>query len=152
MEPKLKVGNIILSKSVKDVSKLEEGDIITYEGLVGGYAGKTITHQVTVEPYQYGDKYYLQTMGIANGYNDPEISEDQVIGKMVCKIPLLGLLYNFFITPWGLVLILAFLAFLFVSEIFNLKKLLKEKKTLDEEERKKRKERFRNRKRNEQDL
>lgn len=148
MEPTLKVGNIILSKSVRDVSKLEEGDIITYEGEVGGYAGKTITHQVTVEPYLYGDKYYMQTMGVANGYNDPEISEDQVIGKMVCKVPLLGFLYNFFITPWGLVIILALLVFLFVSEVFNMKNLLKEKKEYEEEERKKRKERFRKRNRN----
>lgn len=134
MEPRLKVGNIILSKSVKDVSKLESGDIITYEGTVGSYSGKLITHQVTVEPYTFGDKYYLQTMGIANGYNDPEISEDQVIGKMICKIPILGFIYNFFVTPWGLVLILLFLAFLFISEIFNLRKLIKEKKSQNKQE------------------
>ena len=134
MEPKLKVGNVILSKSVDDVSKLEEGDIITYEGEVGGYAGKLITHQVTVEPYQYADEYYLQTMGIANGYNDPEISESQVVGKMVCKVPFLGFIYNLFITPWGLVIILVFLAFLFISEIINLRRLLKEKKNLNETE------------------
>lgn len=134
MEPKLKVGNIILSKSVKDISKLEEGDIITYEGEVGSYAGKNITHQVTVEPYQIGDMYYLQTMGIANGYNDPEISGDQVIGKMICKVPFLGFLYNFFITPWGLVLILVFLAILFVSEILNFKRLINVKKGLKEKD------------------
>lgn len=126
MTPTLEVGDIILSKSVDDVTELKVGDIITYRGEVGGYAGKTITHEVTVEPYESGGKFYLQTMGIANGYADPEISEDQVIGKMVCTLPVLSSVYSFFMTPWGLAVILGFLAVLFINEVFTLRRLVKE--------------------------
>ena len=126
MEPKLKVGDIILSKEIDDITKIEQGDIITYNGEVGDFAGKTITHEVVVAPYLTDDTYYLQTKGTANDYPDPEIREDQVIGSMVCSLGVLSKLYNFFITPWGLIVILGFLAILFINEIFALRQLVKE--------------------------
>lgn len=126
MVPKLEVGDIILSKRVDGITTLKQGDIITYYGEFGDYAGKTITHEVTVEPYESDGTYYLQTRGIANDYPDPEIREDQVIGKMISKIPILSAVYNFFITPWGLAVILGFLAVLFINEVFALRQLVKE--------------------------
>lgn len=126
MVPKLEVGDIILSKRIDDITTLKQGDIITYNGEFGSYAGKTITHEVIVEPFQSNDTYYLQTKGIANDYPDPEIREDQVIGKMISTIPLLSAIYNFFMTPWGLIVILGFLAVLFINEIFALRQLVKE--------------------------
>ena len=147
MEPELEVGNIILSKRVKDITTLKVDDVITYEGEVGSYADKMITHAVAVEPYQYGDTYYLQTRGIANGYNDPEISEEQVIGKMVCVVPLLGALFNFFTTKFGLAFVLIFLAILFFNEAVTLWDLCKkkdtDKKATDEKSEKKRRTRSR---------
>lgn len=128
MEPELSVGDIILSKRVKDVTALEVGDIITYKGQEGSYEGKTITHEVAIEPYEYEGKYYLQTRGIANGYTDPEISEDQIVGEMVHVMPLFSAMYSFFLTPWGLIVILGFLAVLFINESFNLVRLVKEEK------------------------
>ena len=125
MEPKLQVGDIILSKRVKDVTTLKLGDIITYEGEIGGYADKIITHEVALEAYEVNGEYYLRTIGIANEHTDPEISEGQVMGKMVCTIPVFKAIYDFFITPWGLVLILGFLALLFTNELIVLIKLIK---------------------------
>lgn len=126
MEPELKIGDIILSYRVDDIASVKQGDIITYNGETGDYAGKSITHQVTTEPHELNGKYYLQTRGIANSYPDPEISEDQVIGKMVCKVNLLTAIYNFFATPWGLIIILGILAVLFINEVFVLRQLVKE--------------------------
>lgn len=128
MDPILEVGDIILSKRVKDVTTLHVGDIITYNGEVGSYEGKVITHEVAVEPYMCGDKYYLQTRGIANGYTDPEICEDQVVGKMIRTLPILSVIYDFFVTPWGLVFLLLFLLILFINELFNLNYAIKYKK------------------------
>ena len=128
MEPQLKVGDIILSKRVKDITQLKVDDIITYNGEVGSYAGKTITHAVAIEPYKFGDLYYLQTYGTANGYNDPEICETQVVGVMIREMPFLAALYKFFSTPLGLVVILGFLLLLFVNESITLFGLVKEKK------------------------
>lgn len=126
MEPKLHTGDIILSKSVKDIAKIEVGDIITYHGEEGSYSGKLITHEVIAEPFVSGGKYYLQTMGIANGYVDPEICEEQVVGEMICTLPVLSAVYDFFVTPWGLAVILGFLALLFVNEALTLRRLVKE--------------------------
>ena len=136
MEPKLKVGDIILSKRVKDITQLKVDDVITYNGEVGSYAGKTITHAVAVEPYKFGDFYYLQTYGIANGYNDPEICETQVVGIMIREMPFLAALYNFFTTPLGLVVILGFLTLLFVNESITLFGLFKKKKQIVAEDKK----------------
>lgn len=122
MEPKLHVGDIIISQSVDNPISLKAGDIVTYHGNFGSYDGKLITHEVVSLPYAQNGKVYLQTMGIANGYIDPEISEDQLVGKMVCKAPVLSVIFNFFMTPWGLAVVLIFLAFLFINEVYYLKK------------------------------
>ena len=127
MSPELEVGDVILSKRVNDVNDLKTGDIISYKGLSGSYADKTITHEVVVAPYEQDGTVYLKTAGIANDYLDPEISEEQVIGKMICRLPFLSAVYSFFMTPWGLIIVLAFLAVLFVSEIFKLIDLVKGK-------------------------
>lgn len=122
------VGDIILSKSVKDIETIELGDIVTYKGEKGSYAGKLITHEVVVAPTMESDgKIYLQTMGFANSTPDPVISEEQVVGEMVCKIPFLSTVYGFFQTPFGLVVILAFLGVLFINEAIRLVNLLKVK-------------------------
>ena len=126
MVPRLEVGDIILSQRVDDVTALKQGDVITYKGEFGNYAGKSITHEVIVEPFQSEGTYYLQTKGIANDYPDPEIREDQIIGKMISTIPIFSAVYNFFMTPWGLIAILGFLAVLFINEIFALRQLVKE--------------------------
>ena len=126
MVPRLEVGDIILSQRVDDVTTLKQGDVITYKGEFGNYAGKSITHEVIVEPFQSEGTYYLQTKGIANDYPDPEIREDQIIGKMISTIPIFSAVYNFFMTPWGLIAILGFLAVLFINEIFALRQLVKE--------------------------
>lgn len=125
MTPELEVGDIILSKKNVDASSLNTGDVITYIGELGSYADKNITHKIIEGPYNVDGTYYMRTKGVANDYIDPEISEDQVLGKMVCKLPLISALYNFFITPFGLIIILGFLALLFVNEIINLRKTLK---------------------------
>ncbi len=134
MTPVLNVGDIILTKSLGCITDVEVGDIITYYGEVGSYSGKLITHQVTLGPYVSNGNYHLQTMGIANNYTDPEISQEQVVGKMICTLPILSGIYDFFSTPWGLILILAFLALLFVSEVFTLKNLVKSEAKLNKAE------------------
>lgn len=126
MEPDLKVGDIILSHSIDDVTTIKTGDIVTYNGEFGDYAGKTITHEVVVAPHKSDTTYYLQTQGIANESPDPEISAEQLVGKMVGKLTVLSAVYSFFITPWGLITILGFLAIIFINEIFALRQLVKE--------------------------
>ncbi len=126
MVPKLEVGDIVLSQRVDDVTTLKIGDIITFKGEYGSYTGKSITHEIIVEPFKSDGTYYLQTKGIANDYPDPEICEDQIIGKMIMTIPIFRVVYNIFMTPLGLILVLGFLAILFINEVFALRHIVKE--------------------------
>ena len=125
MEPELKVGDIILTKRVDDITEVKKDDIITYNGEAGSYNGKLITHKVIVEPYQRDDAYFLRTQGIANEFTDPEIRGNQVVGKMIASLPFIAALYNFFMSPWGLAVVLLILALLFLGEILNLRKIIK---------------------------
>ncbi len=126
MEPELMIGDIILSKNIDDISSVHKGDVVTYIGETGDYAGKHITHEVIVEPYKTDSGYFLQTQGIANDVSDPVISADNLVGTMLCKLTVLSVVYNFFMTPWGLIIILGVLAILFINEVFALKQLIKE--------------------------
>lgn len=123
MEPELKVGDVILTKEVSDVASLKVGDIVTYKGAVGSFSDKLITHQVVKAPYKEEGTYYLVTKGIANGEEDPVISENQVVGIMVAKIPFLGAIYSFFLTPWGLIVTILLIILIFAGEFWNIFKL-----------------------------
>lgn len=131
MSPKLEVGDIILSKRT-DPEALKSGDIVTYHGEYGSYSGKLITHQLISEPYKADGRLYFQAKGIANTYVDPEFTDEQIVGKMVNKMPVFSRIYSFFVTPYGLILILGVLGILFINEVFALVRLSKAKDSADE--------------------
>ena len=118
MEPFLHVGDIILSKSC-DPMELKNGDIITYNGTSGQFAGKRVTHRVVEEPY-YNDadgEYYLVTKGDDNPVKDTPIKTSQVTGIFVDKIEFLKWVYDIFVTPWGLLILIALIILAFFNEI-----------------------------------
>ena len=132
MEPTLEVGDIILSKEVTDYSKLKEHDVITYQGEVGSYAGKLITHEIIdVIEHEDGSITFLTKGTNPSASVDPEIRADQVRTKMICEIPFLGDIMNIINHPAGfLILIVVPLGITFVGEMINLKNAIKN----DEEE------------------
>lgn len=117
MEPELMVGDIILDKEVTDVYSLQVGDVVTYKGS-GSTEGMLITHKIIKAPYEneHG-KIMLQTKGVASDVADDEIQAKRVVGKMVCKIPFINIIYNAFLSPLGFLLLLALLLFVFLDEI-----------------------------------
>lgn len=121
MTPYLQVGDIILCEDC-DPMALKAGEIITYNGTSGQFAGKHVTHRVVKAPYLNPDdgKYYLITKGDDNPVEDSPIEVTQVTGKYVKKIDFLRSIYDFFITPWGLLSIIALILLAFSSEIYNL--------------------------------
>lgn len=136
MEPKLVTGDIILSRSIDDLSQIKAGDIITYEGQQGDYSGKLITHEVISSVQRADGGYELQTKGTANEYPDPQIDGEYVQGVMVCTLPVFSAIYSFFVTPWGLAVILGILAVLFINEAFLLVQLVKENRENEKSEEK----------------
>lgn len=134
MTPYLQVGDIILCKEC-DPMDLKAGDIITYNGNSGQFEGKRVTHRVVKEPYLNpdDDKYYLLTKGDDNPIEDTPIEISQVTGKYVKKIDILRQIYDFFLTPWGLLTIIGLIILAFFNEIINLIKAVKSRGESDED-------------------
>lgn len=124
MEPELMVGDIILDKVVNDESEISLGDVITFEG-GSQFDGKLVTHKVIKAPYtDENGNTMLQTHGIANELDDTPISIDQVRAKMICKIPYIDTLYNLFLSPCGLLIMILLIILVFIDEIINIVKIL----------------------------
>lgn len=81
MVPEYKIGDVIVVKK-EDTSSLKVGDDITYLGEIDNFRGLIITHRI-VNIREEDGKRYITTKGIANILEDPEISEDNVYGKVI---------------------------------------------------------------------
>lgn len=124
MEPELMIGDVILDKVVDDETEISVGDVITFEG-GSQFDGKLVTHKVIKAPYtDENGNIMLQTHGIANELDDTPISIDQVRAKMICKIPYIDTLYNLFLSPCGLLIMILLIILVFIDEIINIVKIL----------------------------
>ncbi len=101
MEPKYKIGDVLLSKEV-DPADIKVGDAISYLGDEGGYNGLIITHEVIKIENNPNGKLDFIAQGIANPTADPPVSEDQVYGIIVYKSVILSFIYKVISTPAGM--------------------------------------------------
>ena len=90
MAPEYNVGDVLVSKEV-DSATIQVGDDIVYEGKEGSFKDKIVTHRVIMIEKE-NENYRIQTKGIANTKADPEITQNEVIGKVIYKMELLSLL------------------------------------------------------------
>lgn len=88
MTPEYKIGDIVVTKESKE-NEIKIGDNVTYIGKVGKLNGIIITHKI-VDIRQDGKDYYFTTKGVANDVEDPEISYDQIYGKVIYKTKVLS--------------------------------------------------------------
>lgn len=117
MVPEYKVGDTILTKTVNP-SELKIGDDITYMGNKAPFKGMIITHRVVKIEKQEDGKFIIQTKGLANDIEDPEINESQVYGKVIYKIKsisfingIIGNLYGMYFAifiPFGIITFVEF--------------------------------------------
>lgn len=122
MEPELKVGDIILDKVVENPEDLKVGDVITFKS--NDYGDLLVTHKVIKAPYEENGKLMLQTKGVANDIEDNPISTDDVKGIMVCKVDYLDTVYNVFLSPWGLLILITLIVIIFFDELITIVKIL----------------------------
>lgn len=134
MEPALMVGDVTLNKDVNDPSEIKVGDIIAFQG-DERFSNHTVTHRVIAAPYQKTDgTWMLVTKGDANEVEDGEIRFSSVQSKMLQKVGFLKTLYDFFFSPWGLIIFIALLILIFFDEVMNLIRLSTGKYDDDKEE------------------
>lgn len=91
MVPVYNVGDVLIAKEL-ETDKIKVGDDIVYKGKGGTLNNKVITHRVMSIEKQEDGNYKIITKGVANELEDPEISQDQVYGKIVYNVHILGFL------------------------------------------------------------
>ncbi len=91
MIPTYNIGDTLLIKEM-DAKKIKIGDAVTYMGESSGVDGMIVTHQVIDVDKDENGKVLFHTKGIANNIEDPIVSEDQVLGKVVHRFFFLSIL------------------------------------------------------------
>ena len=99
MEPTYHVGSLIYVKEV-DINTLQEGDPLTY--VIDG--GTVVTHRITQKIVNEKDPTDIRfkTKGDANNFEDGQaVRGENVLGKPLFSIPLLGYFTHFIQNPPG---------------------------------------------------
>lgn len=94
MEPSISVDDLII---IKEEDSYAAGDVITF-----ARSNDLVTHRIE----EITDTGYI-TKGDANNTKDEEIKSEDVKGKVVAKIPKIGLLYRSILSPIGIAIIIA---------------------------------------------
>lgn len=113
----------------EDTASLNPGDIISFLSVDPYYRGEIITHRIIgIEKNQDGEVFY-RTKGDNNNVADPFlVSEHNVYGKVIFKIPKLGVIRNFLMTYVGWIFCIAIpFLYLIIKEIIRVRKLLNRK-------------------------
>ena len=133
MLPEYEVGDILISMET-DPEDINVGDAVTYLGDKGDIKGKVVTHEVIEKRQDENGKYIFVTKGIANTIADPEITEDQVYGKVIYKTVILGEICKILQNIYGFYfLIIVPLAIIIAKILFNF--LVNRAEKREEEER-----------------
>ena len=120
MEPTLMVGDVILVRSASP-EDIHKDDIVTYKSLSGPMSGRDVTHRVVLEPEVKDGTYYYQTQGDAVGAPlDDKITYDQIEGRFICKLTVIGAFYSFISKPIGVIVFLGLIILLFGYEFLSL--------------------------------
>lgn len=121
MVPTIKVQDAVIVARTK-VNNLKKGDIITFKSSDARYEGYTITHRINEVVKTEDGKIMFKTKGDNNDSVDNSlVLAENVYGKVIVKLPYLGFLQKFLLTP-----IMFFLIFLLPSMtilIYNIVKL-----------------------------
>lgn len=120
MYPTIKAGDIVITYK-EDNDKYNVGDVITFISDKNG--GITVTHRVQ-EIFNVNNSYSYRTKGDNNNTADSEvIGGDNVLGKVLIKIPKAGYIQQFLVskTGWIAVVILPCLGIV----IYDILKLIR---------------------------
>jgi signal peptidase len=106
MHPTIKVHDVILVKR-KDVDELKVGDIINNVSTDPRYSGLTVTHRIVKIQKSEEGKIMFTTRGDNNNTEDATyVTEENLYGKVILKIPKIGHLQSFLLNIYGWILII----------------------------------------------
>ena len=124
MYPTIKAGDIIITYQ-NDNYEYQVGDVITFVSTSGPTNGVTITHKIVSIDVIKGERFYT-TKGDNNSTKDSNpVSENNVIGKYIFKIPKAGFVQQFLIskTGWIVAIVIPSLGIIIYDVIKIVKKI-----------------------------
>lgn len=132
MKPSFKAGDLIIVRKV-DTDVLKVDDIISYSSRDPRTFGDVITHRIiSIDPINNE----FQTQGDNSETPDEyKVSGELILGRYVLMVPLVGYFLSFLQTTTGFVLLfIAPLSLLIITEFVHIVKMLHKYKSLDQEE------------------
>ena len=115
MEPTLSENDVILSRIVKDEKEIKNGDIVTIKRKNDR---DSVTHAVVKAPYENHGKYMIQTKGLANMKPDTPVYVKDVKAKYVKTLTFFDSVYSVLLSPYGIVILLFLVLYMFLDEVF----------------------------------
>jgi signal peptidase len=143
MRPEYDVFDMIIAKNVDDPLTLKKGDVVVYKGEKDDFKDKIVTHRIE-KVYTGTNPRKFLTKGDANDYPDPEITANQIMGKVEKKTVILSFLSHIVNNIYGFYFIvfvpIVVMVFLEVMESINERKELKKLAKTEEEKEEKQEE------------
>ena len=127
MHPTIKVYDIIIDVRVDKPTDIKKNDIITFLSTSSYSQGLTVTHRVTDVIIDENGKYQYQTQGDNNMSPDAAYAPyENVLGKVVLKVPKFGLVQDFLTNGHGWILVVVIpTLIIIIKDILKLVKLSK---------------------------
>lgn len=125
MVPNINVLDAVVTMRV-DADSLKKNDVITFISNDPTHSGITITHRIVGIKKTESGGYAYRTKGDNNNVEDKTlVSYDDVIGKVILRIPYIGYLQQLLLSRFGWLLVIVIPCLLIVSsDIVKLLKML----------------------------
>ncbi len=123
MVPNINVLDAVVTMRV-DAKELQKNDVITFVSKDPTHSGITVTHRIVGVKQTESGSYAYRTKGDNNNVEDQTlVSYDDVIGKVMIRIPYIGYLQQFLTTRFGWLLVIVLpCLFIVVGDIVKLVK------------------------------
>lgn len=128
MVPTINVEDGIIIQRIEP-EHIKQGDIISFLATESYYNGKVITHRVIGIEKSSDGKLLFRTKGDHNNVADSFlVNEENVYGKVIFRIPMLGYIRQFLSTyfGWILCIVISFL-YLILSEVVRVRRMISSK-------------------------
>lgn len=124
MLPSIQIKDIVVTKKVAE-EELEIGDIITFISPDPRFGGISITHRIVDKYYdESSGSYSYRTRGDNNNVADSAlVPNNNILGKVILKIPKLGYLQDILSSKGGLIIVVLIPCLVILS--YDIMKLLK---------------------------
>ncbi|MGN1358532.1 MAG: signal peptidase I [Bacilli bacterium] len=124
MLPSIQIKDIVVTKKVAE-EELEIGDIITFISPDPRFGGISVTHRIVDKYYDESTgSYSYRTRGDNNNVADSAlVPNNNILGKVILKIPKLGYLQDILSSKGGLIIVVLIPCLVILS--YDIMKLLK---------------------------